>query len=454
MTEFAYPSDLARDLRDEWAKLKHGYLAEIPPQLPSDAVLHKLLGLSYQLSLLKEEGRQLRFRLLFRSKTPNKRGEFVRRALFVEELPATLPQLKKLISCAPFERTLIGIGQEKGPQSDELSIHGLYFDDSTEWDMLDGKAYFGRPLSLSNELVITATGPAKITVSCGPLALLRLHEGTIRRAGEDVFWSNWLVGFFSPYCIALKTKLQKDFENNTSETHVGSLTDQVVSTVVLTAIRGLVAGTKYSGHGGALAFVPRELAPGGSLPWLSSSIELNPSEHDPLIGKSIFAMLFTAVQRPNPFGPPRWTAEDDERYFSKPLDFYQFMFRLETPDDFLAQRTKQLQSAIASVAALTQVDGLTILDTELRALRFACIVSPTASNLTHVVRASTADETRGTTRSLKEFGARHQSMFRLCQMDDRILGVVVSQDGDVRLVKRVGDSVVYWDQTSNGIHSP
>src|SRR5262249_39997079 len=44
-----------------------------------------------------------------------------------------------------------------------------------------------------------------------------------------------------------------------------------------------------------------------------------------------------------------------------------------------------------------------------------------------------------------QFGTRHGSMLRYCAQDRKALGIVVSQDGHVRLVMTVRNSLVLWD---------
>src|SRR5262249_41159860 len=60
-----------------------------------------------------------------------------------------------------------------------------------------------------------------------------------------------------------------------------------------------------------------------------------------------------------------------------------------------------------------------------------------------------ADFSRRGTRARKidpsKFGTRHGSMLRYCAQDREALGIVVSQDGYVRLIMTVRNSLVFWD---------
>ena len=47
-------------------------------------------------------------------------------------------------------------------------------------------------------------------------------------------------------------------------------------------------------------------------------------------------------------------------------------------------------------------------------------------------------------------GTRHRSVYRLCAAIHDALGIVVSQDGGVRLVGVKDGAVTYWDQLGVG----
>jgi DNA integrity scanning protein DisA with diadenylate cyclase activity len=48
-------------------------------------------------------------------------------------------------------------------------------------------------------------------------------------------------------------------------------------------------------------------------------------------------------------------------------------------------------------------------------------------------------------------GTRHRAAYRLCQELHDAFAIVISQDGDVRLVKWHNGSVTYWTQAPTGI---
>ena len=47
--------------------------------------------------------------------------------------------------------------------------------------------------------------------------------------------------------------------------------------------------------------------------------------------------------------------------------------------------------------------------------------------------------------SPNHFGTRHRSMFSYCWKQEGSLGFVVSQDGDIRAITKIGDKLVMWE---------
>jgi len=98
------------------------------------------------------------------------------------------------------------------------------------------------------------------------------------------------------------------------------------------------------------------------------------------------------------------------------------------------------------VASYTQVDGCVVMTNRLRLLGFGGEVISQSPALRTVELAS--DSRAETTRSapISDYGTRHRSAFRLCSSHEDTLAFVVSQDGAIRAVKRVGSRVVVWPE--------
>ena len=109
-------------------------------------------------------------------------------------------------------------------------------------------------------------------------------------------------------------------------------------------------------------------------------------------------------------------------------------------------RDSEMTAAVKLVASLAAVDGLVLMTPALSVAGFGVKIGSTP-NVTTVYDGA-AFSRRGT-RARKidpsQFGTRHGSMLRYCEHDRNALGIVVSQDGYVRLIMTVGKSLVFWD---------
>jgi hypothetical protein len=110
------------------------------------------------------------------------------------------------------------------------------------------------------------------------------------------------------------------------------------------------------------------------------------------------------------------------------------------------ERERELTGAVQIVASLAAVDGLVLLDPSLVVVEFGVKIRSGAS-FSNIYDGP--DFARRGTRAKRidpsRFGTRHGSMLRYCRADRRAIGVIVSQDGNVRLIMSVGRTLTLWD---------
>ncbi len=108
--------------------------------------------------------------------------------------------------------------------------------------------------------------------------------------------------------------------------------------------------------------------------------------------------------------------------------------------------TYALDGAVAFVAALSQVDGLILMGPGLNVRGFG--VEITVRNGPKYVyladRATIAGRALAGV-EVSHFGTRHRSMFRYCNAHPGSVGFVISQDGDIRAITKVGRMLVMWE---------
>lgn len=113
--------------------------------------------------------------------------------------------------------------------------------------------------------------------------------------------------------------------------------------------------------------------------------------------------------------------------------------------------TKEIKGAIRFIASQTGVDGLVLMDINGVVRGFGAVIRevepPEKIYIATTLIASTLKE-----RESKDFGTRHRSMFTFCYNHLGSLGFVVSQDGDIRAIMRVGEKLVMWENIQTQIN--
>ena len=112
----------------------------------------------------------------------------------------------------------------------------------------------------------------------------------------------------------------------------------------------------------------------------------------------------------------------------------------------LTDSRTELDGAIWLVSLLTRVDGLVLLTPDLDVRAFGVEITVDRKPKA-VVLASNADPDPDDLKTVDYnlYGTRHRSMMRYCFASPGSIGFVVSQDGDVRGMTRVGDQIVVWE---------
>jgi hypothetical protein len=66
-----------------------------------------------------------------------------------------------------------------------------------------------------------------------------------------------------------------------------------------------------------------------------------------------------------------------------------------------------------------------------------------------VVRiADTPDAKTYSEKQIDTYGTRHRSALRLCSSFEHLMCIVISQDGFIRAMKRIGPNIYMWDDVS------
>ena len=130
---------------------------------------------------------------------------------------------------------------------------------------------------------------------------------------------------------------------------------------------------------------------------------------------------------------------------SKEITSNQF-FQLKRFDKELRANKNEIDGVIWFIALLTRVDGLVLMDRNLAVRGYGVEITNSQEPL-NLFMAGDRMATPGKLRpaSYNHFGTRHRSMMRYCFQNPGSIGFVVSQDGEVRVITKAGDSLVVWE---------
>lgn len=437
----AYPEQLAAVVRKHWNRpCKGSVFLDLPvtsarTRLPRPALLRRLLSVCYQASLLQDEGRAVRFRLILCEPSAFTGLEDVPHGLcplpFSEPRGLTTNNLRRLAAAAPVEHALIAarIRPDGG-----LEIWGLVHSGEAWLRALEGtRCTF--PL-LPPVLVMNATGAGNLTVSKGSLAVTRLVGGRLVAPTPGVLE----VKLANPEEAAVNALFLAALQRIRAQR--GQPWAQVGPSVVnqfrrQIALRLLNAMRRLK-HGGALIILPLALARRPQR-W-QRVLKLNYAFPPSPARRRLFTLLLDLIAA---------LAEDCGQRFGLR---HQLQWRdyLGSSDTGVRRADEAITETIRFLAGLSAVDGAVVMGQPLELLGFGAEISGRLHPVDEVARALNVRGTRLRTDSVLNEGTRHRSAYRLCHALPGVVVAVISQDGSMRIAKRARDCVIYSQHFGTG----
>ncbi len=239
----AYPSDLARFVRELWP----ADAAPLPAQLES------LLSSAYQATLLRDEERVVTFRVVVASPESFPPGAGPPRGMlrlaFASPRPYDTNELRRLSPAVKYARSLIGVA----PDGDGFSIWGIVHS-GPRWLVRTQGGRSLPPEIPGAPLVVRAAGPGLLSVAVGDKTVAEIRGGVIARPGVDVFASHWFPARFAKVREELYALHQR--ARTTSPDPWGELDPDLVRVLSVHMVKRVIASMRGARHGGALVLVP------------------------------------------------------------------------------------------------------------------------------------------------------------------------------------------------------
>jgi hypothetical protein len=427
----AYPRDLALYVRDRWQAVDvENTNSDSRPGL---SVLEHIISVCYQTSLLREEERPVRFRLIFlppdRLSPDHGPPVGLHSLMFRDKLPFTERELRKLSPSVDFYDSMIGVWHDG---KSELSIWGIVHSGPRWAQSFYGGGKGFQPLP--DSLVVSVTNPGRITASNGSTEIATLNSGKIVGTSTAVFDSMWIRSEFGSIVdeeVALHREARKYAEKPWAAIDPNFF--RIIKTQISMRLIGRIRSYR---HGGTLIVIPDELKeeflsdnPYVKLKYRFVDEEPRRRFHT-LVVKIANALAEFCGSPEIPERTVGWTEY------------------LTSKNQTLSRLDESLFEWAHLLAGMTQVDGAVVITQRLELLGFGAEISGKLERVDEVAQALDPEGVEILKEQTDGVGTRHHSAYSLCHALHNVLAVVVSQDGTAQLVKWNGNMVTIWEQLS------
>lgn len=396
---FDFPKAIADLVYGEWtdAPSAPGFC---PSERPPLNVLTNLMNVCFFASLRREEERLTQFDLALCSPAELSEAEFgfskftkaYRLIRFESPRKLTVDELVRLAPACNPEKTIILVGCEH--ETRELFLWGVV---DMGW----------RPSVIAARLVelrVRASGPGELRVTVHGRVRCTFKDGRISYPQRGLIHSGHIYDFFKDTSAQLCQMVTDATGRETDDTALllrGSRPQGY-----LFVLQEIIERLQQLQHGGCLLIVP-ELPSCQSVP-------------------------HTTVKYP---------CQDDTVW-------NYLCGRLILRDQFQKEDVESgLRDALDALVRLTAVDGAVLLTRKFELLGFGAVVQLAQHTNYRVFRCHDRHGAQATEIPVESFGTRHRSAFEFCFRCTPSVAIVASQDGDVKLVTRIGANVFFWENT-------
>ncbi len=436
----AYPRELVSFILDQWKNplfIQRLASAGVDPsiKLPDRCVLEQVISTCYQASLMQEEERPVLFRLIVRDRHLFSPGDGppagLHKLQFARMRPFNEYELCHLAPAADFYRALIGadLGLE-----DRVQIWGMVHS-GTRWiQPMSGGTKAIPPLPPS--LVIYVRGPGRIAVSIGPEIIASLNGGQISCPSMDIFSAAWLAESLA----SVRSEIEEMHEAARARSRKpwARLDPKFGRIISQQVVRRIVSLIRNSRHGGMLVYLPTEMSQDLSAidPHISLKYRFRAEEPRQRFLTLILKIMATFAE-----------LHGDPENLAKVVGWKEYV---NSQSEALALLDEAIFDLAHFIAALSAIDGAVVMTKRNDILGFGGVISGDLDEVETITRALDI-EGRLTQQESIEAGTRHRAAYRLCHGLHDALAIVISQDGNARLVKWHNGSVTYWDLAPAGV---
>ncbi|MEW6429521.1 MAG: putative sensor domain DACNV-containing protein [Thermodesulfobacteriota bacterium] len=426
----AYSQHLSEEILRRWDIFSGIENSSWSEKLPDLEVIEDLISICYQVSMMSEEQRSLRLRIVLcdPSMFPPELGPpygFLR-IVFKEPRDFHEYELRKLSPASEFESSLIGIRYDP---TEGLRIWGL-INSGTRWTQtFQGGSKEVMPMP--DALVLDITGPGSIRAYRGSRALAQLSAGRIILSSANVLHSRWIA------------KRAESFEKEILEMHSRSrpagddtwatVSESFVARLYQQVIKRIISSIRNMKHGGTIIFAPPAL------------IQEITSPNPYLFIKYIF-------RDEKPVRRLHWLTIAILNELAKHCGSDREPGKVVGWSEYIAATNKtllELDEALFEcarfIANLAMVDGAVVLTRGLDLVGFGGVVNGAFNKEDFLACAMDAEGEQRVYERAEGVGTRHLAAYHLCKEIPEVATIVISQDGNTRFVAWMNGFVTYWD---------
>jgi hypothetical protein len=416
------------------AKLIRRYLRDKGTRTPNMKLLTRLLETVYFASMKSEEGRPTLCTLTFvdarnpAGKDPPKirphRRSFVP---LDDELPFTVRNLVKLAPAIPPWAACVAICGRKGAPV----VCGLFDQEIHYRNNLNREAERGRFLR-PGYFQVEIIGTAGFAVYDNRNLIAVLNQNVLVDRFHDVFAKGPISQLLTRYWKHSVEETQTQLGEKQVSPGSKMIRD-ATQKLWLRSLSRILLTIKRTAHGGTILLIPDY-----STDDLAVKYAMNYSKLETVISKHVSNELRE---------DDAWNKIND-RYVERGKD--QVPTLLHLVETVAANEKEEAIKAelgcVNFIASLASIDGLVLLAGGLVVRGFGVEITRRLEPKV-VYLASDEDASPDKLRKIDytHFGTRHRSMMRYCNHHPDSIGFVISQDGDIRTMTKIGSHVVMWE---------
>jgi hypothetical protein len=416
-----YPKDLAKHV--------HSQLVARKTQCPPLAVLVTLFEVLYFASLKSEEAERISCRIAFvdlsnpdpdpPERTVKDRWQHFALADDVPFIVRNLVKLSKAVD--PWASTLAVDTNSEG----QLRI----------WGLIDQSVHYSTYVMKETDTGVEIPGIFQAVIQgVGDIAAYRryvflgsLRQDTLVIKQQRVLEDGPIHSKLLPSIMKFRNHIAK--KAGKTQYALRDHWDVSLESNWISALCRILIGIRHYGHGGAILISDSDvgLRPKYSLQYTR-------------LAKSLLREGILLVKTTN-------TSDAiNENFLEKDEDYIPMNLYLDESVDGaeLEDIRNEITGCVRFISSLSRVDGLIWMKHDLSLQGFGVEITSKKEPKT-LLRALNSTGTRSRKINMNHYGTRHRSMMRYCAANPNGIGLVVSQDGDVRAITNVGGKVVLWD---------